>query len=349
MALPVDIPAVLKAATDATDKANEPVSVSVWIDDTAAADCIAQVRGAFASPEGTNARVSLSYMDNGVQPRSEDDLAVIVAGSDAGVGRAAADIRAAGVPVMVATTSPDAVREHADASGFPIPDGDVIAPVRTPGAFPRAKAPALPAAEPIALTEQAKSLLNERMGSWAVAAAPEKRLALAHAFPFVRRPLAMDAINSTALQNAGIGLLPIIPGADMPIMTLNQAKMLMQIATAYGQPLDKERIPELVALIGNAFLCRMVARSLAKAVPVAGLVISGGIGFAATEAVGRAAIEYFEAGGSAAGLANVAKTAATEAADAAHRAGATPLGQRAIKAAKGAARGAVGLLRPKRG
>ncbi len=348
MALPVDIPAVLKAATDATDQANESVSVSVWIDDTAAPDCIAQVRGAFASPEGTNARVSLSYMDAGVAPRAEDDLAVIVAGNDEAVGRVAADIRAVGVPVMVATTTPSLVREHAAASGFPVPDGDVIAPVRTPGAFPRAKTPALPPEEPIALTGQTKDLLNERMGSWVIAAAPEKRLAFAHAFPFVRRPLAMDAINSTALQNAGIGLLPIIPGADMPIMTLNQAKMLMQIATAYGQPLDKERIPELAALIGNAFLCRMVARSLVKAVPVAGLVISGGIGFAATEAVGRAAIEYFEAGGSAAGLAQVAKTAASEAAGAVSRASATPLGQRTIKAAKGAVQGAVGLLRTKK-
>ena len=51
----------------------------------------------------------------------------------------------------------------------------------------------------------------------------------------------------------------------------------------------------------------------AKAIPVAGLVISGAVGFAATEAVGRAAIEYFEAGGSAAGVANVAKRAAGEA------------------------------------
>ena len=40
-------------------------------------------------------------------------------------------------------------------------------------------------------------------------------------------------------------LVVFIPGADMPIMTLNQAKMLLQIAAAYGQPLSAERIKEL--------------------------------------------------------------------------------------------------------
>ena len=82
----------------------------------------------------------------------------------------------------------------------------------------------------------------------------------------------------------------------------------------------------------------------AKAIPVAGLVISGAVGFAATEAVGRAAIEYFEAGGSAAGVANVAKRAAGEAADAVQKAAATPAGKGIISAAKKGAAGAASLI-----
>lgn len=350
MGLPVDIHAVLAAATNTEEEARAPISVSVYLDDTAPGDCIAFVRGLFAGATGDNARVSVMYMEDGVDVRPNNDMAVLVAGTREGIGRAAADLRAAGVPVMVATNLPAIVGDMASASGYPIPAGDLITPVRQLGPLASRKAQqrvadAQAGDAPIELTDEAKAEFRARIGNWIIAACSDRRLAFAHAFPFVRRPLAQEAITSTSVQNAGIGLLPIIPGADMPIMTLNQAKMLMQIAAAYGEPLNKERLPELAALVGNAFLCRSIARSFAKAIPVAGFAISGAIGFTATEAVGRAAIEYFEAGGNAAGLANVAKRAASEGSAAVRKAAATPAGKSVLDAAKRGAKGAVSLLR----
>ena len=76
--------------------------------------------------------------------------------------------------------------------------------------------------------------LRTKMGEWVVAAFREKRLAFAQAFDFVRKPLSMESVRSTAFQNAGIGLVIFIPGADFPIMTLNQTMMVIQIAAAYG-------------------------------------------------------------------------------------------------------------------
>lgn len=40
------------------------------------------------------------------------------------------------------------------------------------------------------------------MGEWIIDACRDKRLAFALAFPFVRRPLSVDAVNATAVQNA---------------------------------------------------------------------------------------------------------------------------------------------------
>ena len=97
--------------------------------------------------------------------------------------------------------------------------------------------------------------------------------AFALAFPFVRRPLSVDAVNATAVQNAGVGLVVFIPGADLPIMTLNQAKMLLQIAAAYGEPLGKERVKELAAVVGGAFACRSVARQIVAFVPALGWAV----------------------------------------------------------------------------
>ena len=138
----------------------------------------------------------------------------------------------------------------------------------------------------------------------------EKRLAFAVSFPFMRRSLARDAVQATSLQNAGIGLVPLIPGADLPIMTLNQAKMVLQIAAAYGHEMDKDRLKELAAVVGGAYACRTLARELVELVPVLGFAIRSGVAYGGTAALGYAVIEYFEGGENANGVANVASKAA---------------------------------------
>lgn len=380
MNLPLDIPALLRAATDIDAARNTPLAVSVYLDETAPGDMVGHVRSAFASA-GARTRVTLGYLDDGAlpEPYGADDMAVIVAGESPRIGEAAAHVRGAGIPVMVATASPHAVIAAAEATGFPIPEGDVVAPDMTrptpwgdaaetvarrmtAGRTEEEAAEALeaveravpveakPAAdEPIELTDEAAADLDRRMGEWIIAACRDKKLAFALAFPFVRRPLSLDAVRATAIQNAGVGVVVFIPGADMPIMTLNQAKMLLQIAAAYGQPLSAERIKELAAVVGGAFLFRNIARTAVGVVPVLGWAIKGAVGFAGTEAMGRAAIEYFEAGGDIVGVANVVQKARDEAVEAAGKAASTPAGRKVVDTAKEAGRATWRGLRGKNG
>ena len=91
----------------------------------------------------------------------------------------------------------------------------------------------------------------------------------------------------------------------MPIMTVNQAKMVLQIAAAYGHPLGVDRIKELAATLGGAFIFRTIARQAAGLVPALGWAIKAGVGYAGTVAIGNTAIDYFENGGDVAGLASV--------------------------------------------
>ena len=112
----------------------------------------------------------------------------------------------------------------------------------------------------------------------------------------------MESVRSTAFQNAGIGLVVFIPGADFPIMTLNQTKMVIQIAAAYGQPLSANRVKELAAVVGGGLACRTVARQVAGLVPAVGWAVKAGVGYAGTWAMGMAAAEYFEHGGNMAGV-----------------------------------------------
>ncbi len=328
MNIPIDIKTLLAGVTDVEAARTVPLSVSVLIDDSAPADLAAFVRSSFASAS-PQARVSLNYFHDGralFDP--ESDMVVIAAGTTPEVGQVAEDIRRARIPVMVVTASPAAVRSAAEAAGVPIAPADLIAPDQVAGSdvIPLSRpvvvrsgaaAVAAPDAaggivqdsaqdgislEPIPLSVDMMERLALRMGEWVVATFKETRLSYAQAFDFVRRPLALESVRSTAAQNAGVGLVVVIPGADMPVMTANQAKMVLEIAAAYGQPLTLERIKELVAIVGGGFAWRAVARQIIGVVPALGWAVKAGIGYGGTVAMGTAAIEYFEHGGTVGGL-----------------------------------------------
>lgn len=173
---------------------------------------------------------------------------------------------------------------------------------------------------PNLLTEQRKRALNNRMGEWIIETCHDKRLSFALAFTFIARPLSLEAVNATAVQNAGIGVVVFLPGADMPVMTANQMKMVLQIAAAYGQEMTIERAKELIAVLGGAFAARSIARSAAGVVPGLGWAVKGAIGYTTTIAMGRTAIEYFEHGKGLMGITGTvvsAKNATMRAVDAA--------------------------------
>ena len=158
-----------------------------------------------------------------------------------------------------------------------------------------AEAAGLPAADVFA-GEEPVMLMRDSLGPWIVERCADAKLALAHNFPILRRAIADNAVKATAMQNALIGAVAFFPGADMPLMTANQAKMLLQIAAAYGEPLGPERVRELAAVLGGAFVLRTVARQAVALVPGFGWAVKAGIGYTGTLAMGKAAAEYFEDG-----------------------------------------------------
>ena len=302
MQLPVDVKALVNEATNLDVARSTALSISVYIDPYAPADLTAHVRNAFASTL-PSVRMTINYCDDAFVPHPGDDIAVIVAGASESIGAQAASVRAVGVPAMVVTTLPEIVNGLAEASGNGIPDGDLVYPVVEDATI---------ADEPYALDNDSRAALDERMGRWIVAACHDKRLAYALAFPFVRRPLANDAVLSTSLQNAAIGLVPFIPGADLPVMTLNQAKMALQIAAAYDQAMGMERAKEILGVVGGAFACRTLARNLVEFIPVLGFIIKPGVAYGGTAAIGYALIEYFEGGENVSGVINAASQVASK-------------------------------------
>src|SRR5918997_747412 len=109
------------------------------------------------------------------------------------------------------------------------------------------------------------------------------------------RVLLEELIRKNARQNAVIGALPI-PGADMPVMTANQARMVLNIAAAHGEELSLDRARELLGVLAAGFGLRALARQVVKLVPLGGWAAAAAIGYAGTVAMGRTGILYFERG-----------------------------------------------------
>jgi len=120
---------------------------------------------------------------------------------------------------------------------------------------------------------------------------------LAARIPALRKPVVDRIIKRFSLQNGVLGVAIFIPGADFPVLTLNQIRMVLSIAAAHGEKLDRERAFEVISVIAAGLGFRTVARHLVGAVPGFGWAVKGGIAYGATFAVGEAATAYFAAGG----------------------------------------------------
>jgi uncharacterized protein (DUF697 family) len=123
----------------------------------------------------------------------------------------------------------------------------------------------------------------------------ESGTALAARLPVLRRPLCDHLIASAAKKNALISAAVFVPGVDMPVLTLNQARLVLRIALAHGQTIDNQRLPELLGVFGAGIGLRAAARELLDLVPVAGWALKGAVAYAGTRALGEAAVRYFEA------------------------------------------------------
>jgi uncharacterized protein (DUF697 family) len=122
----------------------------------------------------------------------------------------------------------------------------------------------------------------------------EEATPLAARLPVLREAVVDRLIVRFSRQNGVVGTAVFLPGADMPLLTMNQIRMLLRIADAYGFELDRRRVPEVLGVVGGGFGLRAVARSMLGVVPLAGWAVKGGIAYGGTRALGEAARRYFE-------------------------------------------------------
>jgi uncharacterized protein (DUF697 family) len=119
---------------------------------------------------------------------------------------------------------------------------------------------------------------------------------LAARVPTLRRPICERIVRSFSRQNGILSVAVFIPGADFPVLTLNQIRMVLRIAAAHGEEIDGERAVELLPVVGAGLGFRALAHNLVGFVPGLGWAVQGAIAFTGTRALGEAAIAYFDSG-----------------------------------------------------
>jgi uncharacterized protein (DUF697 family) len=268
--LPIDVRALYDAGKRLKEDRERPVRIAVLVE-VDAPDSLVEAAREELHPKTANGIVDVSVIEPGsvVRVDSKVDACIVLIGGGSHAIATVRDLRERAIPTAVV-----ALREEKGALARLLghPDNDVIVGM------------------------DASELIRGPLADWTMTRLEKLRTALGHNFEFVRRAVAKEIVKSTAWQNAAIGVVLFIPGADMPLMTLNQGKMLLQIAAAYGQSLDTERIKELGAVVAGGFLFRTFARELVGLFPGFGWAVKGGIAYTGTIAMGTAAITYFEEG-----------------------------------------------------
>ena len=123
-----------------------------------------------------------------------------------------------------------------------------------------------------------------------------KGLALAARLPVLRAAVVKHIVDTTARQNGVVGAAAFGRSADMPVMTINQIRMVLRIAAVYGEDLSTQRALEILSVVGAGLGFRALGRQARNMAPLAGWVVKGAFGYAATVSLGKAAVRYFEAG-----------------------------------------------------
>jgi uncharacterized protein (DUF697 family) len=121
----------------------------------------------------------------------------------------------------------------------------------------------------------------------------ERGTSLAARLPALRQHVCRELISSFSRKNGVVGAAIFVPGADLPVLTLNQIRLVLRIAAAHGEEIDNERLPEVLATLGSGFALRAVARQALGVVPVAGWAVKGAVAYAGTRALGEAALRWF--------------------------------------------------------
>ncbi len=327
MAFSVDsfIDGILSTTDDDPADVREDINLAVFVDESADVDLISCVKDALM-PVDDHVRMHVeAFYDGPVEVDGRADLTIIIANASSWVGATSAISVSKSVPTVVLAQNLVEVVDNAQRTQFPLELSDVIArevldggPIPAGGLMGDVARLASDSLSKIA--DAAKSIPDTVLGKgarvweisvedapgypdmldaladWVMRNAPRIRTVFSRSFPFAKDAKIRHIIRTCSYQNAVTAAIFFIPGADLPIMTTNEIKMLIQLERQYGYVLDKSTIFEIAAIVLTAFMSRTAIRRICKSAPMLSWLVKTIAGYAITCGMGHAMRWYCESG-----------------------------------------------------
>jgi hypothetical protein len=161
-----------------------------------------------------------------------------------------------------------------------------------------------PGSEVAAISAVDRNTILQQLGPALLRVFKGREVLLARHLPLMREAVSRKLIEDTSFANAayslatGLAEINILVDlalnmADMVMLTKNQALMAYKISLAFGLPADwRQTIPKLAAVVGSAFIWRLLARQLVGLIPAFSIIPKVAISFAGTYAVGQAVYQW---------------------------------------------------------
>lgn len=273
--MPIDMKTLAKASQVFESEADSDTLIEVLVDASASRELIALCRKVLVVQPGTAQLTITGFGDEMPKLNTEADLTIVVAGTSPHLRR---------IMEIALWSSMNCVALTEDAAVL-------VAAVAEEDALEIAKS----IIEVDVHKPQAE--LERDLAQWCIRNLRDQRLGFGAAFTFMRHDIAVDLTRQTALENAVIAAVFFLPGADLPILTLNQCKLFYQIAVTNEVPLNRDRLAELALIIVSAFGLRGISRLALKKLAPVGWLVRGVISAGATLGMGHLAYELYSKGG----------------------------------------------------
>jgi hypothetical protein len=118
---------------------------------------------------------------------------------------------------------------------------------------------------------------------------------LAANVPLLRGPVCERLVETLARRNALLGAAVWVSGADLPVLVLNELRLVLRLAQANGADGIRDLVPELTATLGAGLGLRTLARELVDRFPEAAWPLRTAVAYTGTRTIGSATRLHFRA------------------------------------------------------
>lgn len=118
---------------------------------------------------------------------------------------------------------------------------------------------------------------------------PDDAWGLAAELPVLREAVEAELVRRTARQNALLGAATFAAGSELPVLTLNEVRMVARVLGARGVQPARAAPAALLGAGGAALVLRALARALRGRLSLPDWAINAAVAYAGTRALGEAA------------------------------------------------------------